>query len=301
MSTPTIAFHYSPGESNSEASLLANNLTQWGGRFKKFPHLVFEIRDKYSRNNFVRFPSDYQIIDLRMPDEVDNFPFAAKVFAAAEAEARAESMQASELVWLDPDTLFIQEPVELILKPGEKIAITPVHLQNISSLAEEPIDEFWKTVYGHCQLAEDQIFDSTSIVDQKKLRAHFNAGLIAVIPQAGILRRWRDNFESLYRNPCMEILYQNDIRNKVFAHQAILSATILQTCTRAEVKLLSPVYNFPLHLLNKIQSQSQPTSLEQFVTVRYDDFKIPGWSSVLPASEPLRSWLADAVLKASKE
>lgn len=301
MNNPIIAFHYSPGESNSEARLLVNNLLQWGGRFKKFPHLVFEIRDKYSRNNSVRFPSDYELIELRMPDEVVNFPFAAKVFASAEAEARAESMQASELVWLDPDTLFIQEPVDLLLKPGEKIAIAPVHLQNISSLAEKPIDEFWKKVYGHCQLAEDQIYDVTSIVDQKKLRAHFNAGLIAVNPQAGILRRWRDKFESLYRNPCMEILYQTDIRYKVFVHQAILSATILQTCTRAEMKLLSPVYNFPLHLLNKMQTQSQPTRLDQLVTVRYDDFKIPGWSSLLPAGEPLRSWLANAVLKASIE
>lgn len=300
MSTPIIAFHYYPGESNSEASLLVNNLLQWGGSFKKFPHLVFEIRDKNSRNNSVRFPSDFERIEVTMSDEVLDFPFASKVFAAAEAEARAESMQASELVWLDPDTLFVQEPVELLLKPGEKIAIAPVHLQNISSPAEEPMDEFWNTVYGHCQLAEDQINDVTSIVDQKKLRAHFNAGLIAVNPQAGILRRWRDNFESLYHNPCMDILYQTDIRYKVFVHQAILSATILQTCTRAEVKLLPPVYNFPLHLLKKMQTQSQPTSLDQLVTARYDDFNIPGWASMLPASEPLRSWLADAVLKASK-
>lgn len=300
MSTPIIAFHYCPGETNSEACLLAKNLMQVNQQLNNSRRWVFELPNKYSKNRTVIFPPGFEKIELNMPEEVLDYPFAAKVIAAAEAETRAESLQASTLIWLDPDTLFIREPVELLLKPGEKIAVAPVHLKNISSLASEPIDKFWRLVYTHCHLSEDKVYEITSMVDRMEIRSHFNAGLIAVDPQAGILRRWRDNFLTLYRNPCMEIFYQNDFRYKVFAHQAILSATILEMCSRAEVKLLPPTYNFPLHLLNKIQTKFQPTSLEQLVTVRYDDFKNPGWSTVLPASEPLHSWLTETLTEAGK-
>lgn len=300
MNTPIIAFHYCPGETNSEACLLAKNLSEWDSRFMEYEHWIFELPNKQSKKNAVTFVSGFEKIELQMPDEVLDYPFAAKVFAAAEAEERAEKLQAPQLIWLDPDTLFIQEPAEQMLKPGEKIAVAPVHLLNISSPAAAPIDKFWKLVYAHCQLSEDQIFEMTSIVDRMVIRAHFNAGLIAVNPHSGILRRWRDNFQTLYRNPCMEIFYQTDFRYKVFAHQAILSATILQTCNRSEIKLLPARYNFPLHLLKKILPQFQPVNLDELITVRYDQFKNPGWTSLLPTSEPLQSWLEKAFLEASK-
>lgn len=290
-----IASHYCPGESNCEAALLSRNLLQWGDWIRNSPHWIFELNERNSKEPGILALPGIEKITVEITKEILDTPFAAKVIAAAEAESRAELLHIRELIWVDPDTLFIQDPAALSLEAGEKIILTPVHVQNIGSAIIDPPDKFWKLVYSHCHVNSNETFQVTSMIDQVKIRAYFNAGLISVDPHTGILRRWRDNFLSLLQNPVLETFCQSDFRYKVFIHQAIFSATILETCRRDEIRLLLSEYNFPLHLVNRIAVQDRPACLENLVTVRYDDFNEPGWSTILPTSEPLRTWLSNAI------
>jgi hypothetical protein len=192
---------------------------------------------------------------------------------------------------MDTDTLVLKEPLALILKGGEKIAIAPVHVKNISSRMDQPADGFWQLVYSQCRVSKNRIYPMTTIVDKVQIRPHFNAGLISVNPQAGILRRWRDNFAELYQDQRMQEFYQEDQRYKLYLHQAVLAATILNLCSRSEIKLLPDEYNFPLHLVSQMDEKSKPAFLNRLVTARYDDLNDQGWRTALPVLEPYKSWL----------
>ncbi len=296
-SDTVIAFCYRPGENTREAALLAKNLVRFSGHFNECLHWIFEIPAPKagsevlpSNPNFIRFAPS-------IPTDAARFPFADKVFIAAEAEQLAEESLAPQLVWMDTDTLVMKEPQALILKEGIKIAIPPVHIQNISSRMDQASDGFWQLIYSHCRVSKNHIFQMTTVVDKIQIRPHFNAGLISANPQFGILRRWRDNFAGLYQDPRMVEFYEQDKRYKLYLHQAVLAATILNQCKRDEIKLLPNEYNFPLHLLDRMDEKDKPVWLNDLVTARYDDFDQTGWQTALPIKEPFKSWLTDALKK----
>lgn len=294
-SDTVIAFYYQPGANLREAALLAKNLVRFSGHFNECLHWVFELPTAQkgaevlpSNPNFIRFVPT-------IPDEAGGFPFANKVFIAAEAEQLAEESLAPQLVWMDTDTLVMKEPQALILKEGVKIAIAPVHIQNISSRMDQASDGFWQLIYSHCHVSKNHIFQMSTVVDKVQIRPHFNAGLISVNPNMGILRRWRDNFAGLYQDPRMQEFFQQDERYKIYLHQAVLAATILNLCKRDEIKLLPNEYNFPLHLLDRMDEKSKPAFLNELVTARYEDLDETGWQTALPVKEPFKSWLTDAL------
>lgn len=296
-SDTVIAFCYQPGTNTREAALLTKNLVRFSGHFNECLHWVFELPAAQpgaevlpSNANFIRFvPS--------IPSEACEFPFANKVFIAAEAEQLAAESLAPQLVWMDTDTLVMKEPQALILKEGVKIAIPPVHLQNVSSRMDQASDGFWQLIYSHCRVSKNHIFQMSTVVDKVQIRPHFNAGLISVNPQMGILRRWRDNFAGLYQDARMQEFYEQDKRYKLYLHQAVLAATILNLCKRDEIKLLPNEYNFPLHLMDRMDEQSKPAFLNDLVTARYDDLDEVRLLNALPIKEPFRSWLTDALKK----
>lgn len=293
-----IVFCYQPGVTTREAALLAKNLVRFSGHFNECLHWIFELPAKQpgaeiltANPNFIRFVPT-------IPEEAAEFPFANKVFIAAEAELLAADALAPQLVWMDTDTLVMKEPQALILKRGVKIAVPPVHIQNVSSRMDQAADGFWQLIFSHCHVSKSHIFAMNTVVDKVQIRPHFNAGLISVNPQAGILRRWRDNFAGLYQDPRMQEFFEQDKRYKTYLHQAVLAATILNLCKRDEIKLLPNEYNFPLHLIDRMDEQSRPAFLNELVTARYDDLDEPGWQTALPVKEPFRSWLTDALQKA---
>lgn len=301
VSDTIIAFHYTPAETNREASLLASNLAQWGDRFRYMLHWVFEIEsDNPQAKSVSTFPKNQETFFVHTTPNISQFPLAAKVIAAAEAETLAEQAGAPLLIWLDPDTLFIHEPLELLLTETQKAALTPVQLRNISSIFSEPMNEYWDAVYTECGVSKQNIYSLETSADQQLIRAHFNAGLISVKPQLGLLRKWRDNFLKCFTNPVIESFYDVDIRYKFFIHQAVLAATLLANTSKDEIKLLPSTYNFPVFLLNKMDPSLHPSRLNELVTMRYDDFDHPNWPFLLPVEEPFKSWLSDAVDRASK-
>jgi hypothetical protein len=296
-SDTVIAFYYQPGVTTREATMLAKNLVRFSGHFNECLHWIFELpatqpgaESVPANPNFIRFVPT-------IPEESRGFPFANKVFIAAEAELLADESLAPQLVWMDTDTLVMKEPQALILKEGVKIAIAPVHIQNISSRMDQAADGFWQLIYSHCHVSKNHIFAMNTVVDKVQIRPHFNAGLISVNPQAGILRKWRDNFVGLYQDSRMQEFFEHDERYKTYLHQAVLAATILNLCKKDEIKLLPNEYNFPLHLLDRMDEQNKPGYLNELVTARYDDLDETGWHTGLPAKEPYKSWLIDALQK----
>ncbi len=288
-----IAFHYVPGMTHKESELLIASLKKWGGNFTNYPLWIYEMSVEDPSKAKINPPPNASLFTIEIPTEIQSFPFASKIFLAADAETRAERMGVDELIWLDNDILFIQEPAELTLAPEEKIVLTPVQLLNISSLCSEPINDYWRLVYRLCGVPDASIYPVRTIVDQLNIRTHFNAGLLCLDPKAGILRKWKENFLSIYQNTELLPFYQQDKRYKIFIHQAVMTATILQICKPSEIKLLPANYNIPLQLLDRMDQAYLPASLDSLAIARYDDFEDRSWRNALPMSELYQKWLSE--------
>ena len=136
---------------------------------------------------------------------MSEFPFAVKVFAAAAAESLARG-QADYLAWMDSDSIVVSEPKALLLSDGKDLGYRPVDHTLIGSPYDAPIDRFWESIYRHCGVPESRGFPFPMVtsVDERRIRPYFNAGLLVVRPERGLLQSWRERFHRLYGEACFE-------------------------------------------------------------------------------------------------
>ena len=228
-----------------------------------------------------------RVNSFEVPEEALKFPFGGKVYAAAAAEELASS-ETNVLVWMDSDTIFTGEPVELVLEENASLGYRPVMLKNISSLYDEPVNEFWNFIYKGCGTLVETIHPMLTTVDAVRIRPQFNAGILSVRPKVGLLQAWRNNFERLYRQPELVPFYQENVLYRIFVHQSILAATLLAKLKKGEMQDLGPCFNYPVFL------EKTSEIPRDAVTLRYDDFTFfekPGWKTNFSSIELVKKWL----------
>ncbi len=264
--------------SAAQAGLLELSLRQFGGSLAESPFRVMT-------------PDQAET-----PVSIEGLAFAGKVWGAAAAEAWAEANGYPVLVWTDADSVVVREPTPMLLPPGVAFGYRPVDLALIGSPWGEAPDAFWQLVYEGCGVerieAEPPI---TTSVDQRDIRPYFNAGMLVVRPEAGLLRAWRDNLLRLHSEPRFQQFLNPRELHWVFFHQAVLAGTVLTLVPR-EARLQLPHFlNYPLHLHARYPEDRRPASLAQLLSFRHDDlFDRPGWVEMVPAAgsdQPVLSWL----------
>jgi hypothetical protein len=219
-----------------------------------------ELRDLNSR-----------LVTFEMDEAGSKFPFAAYVRAAGQAEALAEG-QSRLMVMMVPETLVLQPPQVFLLETATLLGGCPVHLKLLGSRVHEPLDAFWRAIYKVCKVDMNQIFRMTSLVDEQPIRAYFNAGLLVVRPEGGILRRWWKDFQAIYQLPEFKEFYQLSELYAIFMHQAVLAGSILATIKPEEFQQFPAEINYPLHLHDQVDTRWRPTDLNELITCRYEDF-----------------------------
>ena len=168
--------------------------------------------------------------------------------------------------------------------------------QNIGSLYSDPPDEFWNRVYNNLSIPESALFPMVTPADQRTLRPYFNAGLMVVRPECGILRKWPANFKKLYKDPVLAEMCQKDVYKRIFLHQVALVGAILNTLKKEEMFEFSPNYNYPLFFHEKFEATRKFGDISDAYTTRYDIYfrePTPGWSERLKAPEEIIAWLKE--------
>jgi hypothetical protein len=286
----------SAGASEREAVLLARCIRTFGGALAQNPILALTPGDAVALSpgtSDVFQTLGIELIPFPIGAAALAFPFAIKAFAAAAAEGVARG-RGSLLAWLDSDTLVLHEPQALLFGREKALACCPIHHVRIGPSHDDPLDPFWRLVYDVCETPEERAFLMHTAVDGDRIRPHINAGLLVVRPERGLLTAWRETFARAYRRPDFERFYAQNVRYRIFVHQAILSATVLSLLTPEEFLVLPDTYNYPLHLHSDFPPARAAASLNALVTCRYDGwefFETPGWSEPLRIEELLRSWL----------
>ena len=279
------------GGDEGEVVLLAQSIRKFGGRFARQPIWVIEPQQAplTVAARLALAACGVEIRPFILPEASLDFPFAPKVYAAAEAETLAGS---SLLVWLDPDTLVLDEPLDFQLAPPYGFGACPVHLKNISSLSDQPVDGFWQIIYSGCGVQAERIFSINTVMDGSSVRAHFNAGLLVTHPGLKILNTWKDHFDRLYRSADLAPYYTRSPLYAIFVHQAVLAATVLACLPFEQIQIFPACYNLPLFLLQRF-----PAMVQRPVTARYDEYTFlhsaQSYRAVLTGEQA--AWLCEAL------
>jgi hypothetical protein len=178
------------GSQEAESVILAQSIRDFGGAManNRIWAMMPRKEGAVSAATLDRLKSlNVRTEHFQADEEALKFPLAAKVFAAAAAESLARS-ESAILAWLDSDNIVIREPAAFVLPQGKVLGYRPVMLRNVSSMFEEPVDGFWSLVYEGCGTPADRIFPMSTTVDGARIRAQFNAGLLVVRPEWGLLR-----------------------------------------------------------------------------------------------------------------
>jgi hypothetical protein len=99
----------------------------------------------------------------------------------------------------------------------------------------------------------------TTTVDQKKIRAFWNSGVVAVKRNKGIFTAWKQTIEQL-----LEVGTHITTENWYY-EQSALSATIC--ATTAKVFNFSPGYNYPIHSHNAMPATERLSRMEDIVCI----------------------------------
>ena len=231
------------------------------------------------------------------PDHLlEPWPFAMKAVAAAVAEREAERRR-EELVWFDRDSLVTGDLVALALPPDKKIGYRPVNGRNIGSPAAEPVDEFWARAYAISGLGPDEAGTTRAYLGGEELRFYIAAGLLAMDPCLGVLRRWADLCRSFAVDGEMTRLARAEEARSIFAHQAALSLAVAASIPPGQRHEFGADLMYPLNFWGIDQGERRPATIDGLRSLRYDTvFEGPGWRD-LPMSESFRNWLENRLAR----
>jgi hypothetical protein len=233
-----------------------------------------------------------QIVPVTIPREVLEFPLGAKVTAAAELERICPTRT---LFFTDRDALLLQPPADLTFGDEPRLHYRPVHHRLIGQRWKEEPDAFWLAVYRECgvsigcsestyaALAASGDLHLTNAMRThlgEEIAPYINGGCIAVDCERGIMERWDEVFRVALSAETFRGFFADDQRHALFLHQALLTGIILAHCDESDTHLLSPAYNYPLHLHDEVPPNDRPHTLDDLVLARTEDLLHTGeWRS----------------------
>jgi hypothetical protein len=284
-------------ENEKDALRLARSIRTFAGQYCFNPIWMFSTRlekelSPDTREEMVTLGTRLVSFDLN-PDQKP-FPFLSYVTAAGLAEGLAQG-QARFLAMLATDTLVLQEPALFLLAAGKSFGGCPVHLKLLGSGYNEAVNDFWGLIYKLCNVDAGRIFPMQTIVDDQPVRAYFNAGMLVVRPERGLLRGWQAKFERLYPMAEFAPFYRQTELYEIFMHQAVLAGCLLASLRQDEFQQFPLEANYPLHLHSRIPKERQPTGLGQLITCRYEEIRKtlndPTIQDLLASNAALKDWL----------
>jgi len=282
-------------EQLSECLTLCESIRTFAGSFSKapitvyFPESLTKLKEKY-KDKFSALNVDLK--SFKAPKEAFKYDLGTKPFIAARAEKDA-LQKADILAYLDPNIIILKEPRDFILKTGKHLGYRPVMHRNIGSLYSEKPDAFWSRLYKVLNVSESTLFPMEAIADKNILRPYFNAGLLIVRPEKGIMGKWAEHFQISYEDEEIAKICKEGLHN-IFLHQAALVGAILNHVKQEEMELFPFAYNYPLFFELFYDSKLKFDSIEDIISLKCEIFKkqLPAdWDKRLKGSPEVIEWI----------
>ncbi len=261
-----------------QAMLLFESIRRYGGALKDCPIYALSPRAGLGVEATTRGRLDalrVHYIDTVLNTECVEYGSTNRVLAAAHIEATTTH---EILVVLDSDTLVLREPEAFLLSPDVDAAVRPVDFKGMcTSGPDDPGDAYWRRLCEVCGVDYEGIPWVHSYVDNQRVKASYNGGLVIVRADRAILRRWADFFLASVRaglKPRAEPQAFRSSTGPVAAaasrmwgsNQAALSLALWSVPRR--VISLEPIYNYPLHA-HEALGDRRMSDLNELVHVHY--------------------------------
>lgn len=277
---------------------LTESIREFAGKYQNAPVWVYVPEALAATDSEVMKQLRQLGVDIKassIPPDAGWFYYAGKTFAAGRAEAAADG-RATVLVWMDEDTIVLQEPGAFALGEGIGFAYRPVMHNRSGSLCAEPPDAFWSRIYDKLVLNADSLFSMVTPADRQTIRAYFNAGLLAVRPEHKILRNWGESFKVLYRDSVLAQMCREDVNKRIFLHQTALVGAAMHALDKDAMTELSEQYNYPIFFKKMFGAEAEFDNIEDIVTLRYDVYfrnPDPDWSNQLKGPAKVLTWMKE--------
>jgi len=283
-------------EQLKQIEITAKSIREFAGQYKNAPIILCitdyiefdttEIKQRFS-------PLDVEIIVTGAPKESLSFYYAGKTFASGVAEKEA-AKRGAILVWMGPDTIFLREPTKINLDSNIVLAYRPVMHNRTGTLYGQPPNLFWEQIYNKLNISSELLFPMITPADKDTINAYFNAGLLFVRPEKGILQKWSEDFIILYSDSTLKQMCIDDINKHIFLHQTALVGAVLNSITQDEMVELDGNYNYPLFFDQMFGAKEPFESIDNIVSLRYDFYfrnPDPEWSQKLKGPKEKIDWL----------
>jgi len=269
------------GELEAKTLLLCRSIRRFGGRHAEAPIFTFQPRI----GTTIASETRDQLRDLGVSHSSEplnvrfaHYAIGNKIFASARAEELAKT---DVVVFLDSDSVIVDEPRALELRDGIDAAVRPVdmhrspaepesddhphwqtHYRRVSSSGPgDRMDRYWLRMYELLGISGEPYVETTC--SHQRIRAYFNSGLIAVRRTACLFARWRDDFLAL-----MNADHLPPRRELHYLDQLSLAATLTRVWDRVEV--LDGRYNYPLPGRSALAEPYRSMPFEKLVHIHYN-------------------------------
>ena len=249
-----------PGRLEKQSQILAKSIREFGGTLKDTPIYSFHPRKgeavkKETIEQFELLKVKHQQVPLNV--KYHDYYLANKPYVCAFAE---ENIDAEILVFLDSDKCFFGEPQEFFLPEQYNIGLRVEYGRGVGSTGPADVqEEHWQQLYQALGVKRERFV--LTPVGNKKIRAYWNSGMVAVRRSAGIFTAWKNNFEQVME---LQIIPK---QGNYMVEQSVLSVTVC--AMDEEVFTFSPTYSYPLPLHNRLSKEFKIDSLDKMVSIHY--------------------------------
>ncbi len=221
---------------------------------------------------------------------------ANKTFASAFLEEHLEGASAT-LLFLDTDTLVLNDLHELILDEKTDCAVKPVDVKNIGVLWGSEPDYFWREIYSMASTSKGlRTFKVETTVDDLPIFSYFNSGVIAVDPKKNILRYWAARTEEMARRS--DFFLGLTPAQLFHRNQALFAACLTTRIDEERIGILPARFNYPFHLHSQIRPSNRIEQLDRINILHYHDrFEKDAWRDDISISVDLTEWIKTHVLR----
>jgi len=132
--------------------------------------------------------------------------------------------------------------------------------------------------------------------DQDTIRPYFNAGLLVVRPEEGILRNWEKYFYQLSHDTLIRSMCEQDFLKRLFLHQTALTAAVLNHLNPDQLCLFSDKINYPVFFKEMFGASKEFVDITEAITIRHESYfrdPDPEWHNKLIGSADRIEWIEE--------
>jgi len=253
-------------EPNSEiaitnATALAKSIRLFGGTFSSCPIIAVTPRDEPVSSSTLMALEQCGVTYAKAPfASKKQFPHANKISAGVFIEIIAST---TYLVFLDTDSLILNEPTLFFLSEDEDIGLTPVWAKGIGcSGPSDASMQLWRAAFTEFEknIPDERV---VTILEGEQIIPYYNSGMILTKKKDKFYSHWHSVFDHLISKvsiinilnpPCLSHYKYNPL---MFIEQFSLAVAVGAYLKR--VKILPATYNCPLHHKETLSAAYQNT------------------------------------------